>query len=191
MNNKFRVVLFVLILFSIAVISCKTAEFGNDTIDLNGMIYDFANRPVPNCEITMGRRYSGITDINGRFNLPKVPAGTYVITGYKKGYETYSEEITVKDRGQIIYIRIPSQIQLLNLADEALASSEFEEASEMAERAWQIDKKNAGALFYCAAAKFRLLEYDDAIAVLEKGLELGIDDPYINKFLNELRDRVN
>ena len=45
-----------LMIFAMAAlfISCKTAEFGFKTTDVNGMVYDFSNRPVAYCEISLG-----------------------------------------------------------------------------------------------------------------------------------------
>ena len=178
------------VLFSIAfmAISCKTAEFGFKVIDVNGMVYDFTNRPVANCEISLGGKYKSSTDINGRFSLPKVPIGTYTITGYKKAFEIYSDEVIIKDKGQIIYIRIPSQNQLLNLADEALSANNLTGAEEMVERAYQIDQNSIEMLFYYATVKFRQREYGRAIDLLENARDLGSKDLYIDKFLTVLRE---
>ena len=178
----------LLLLYSFLAFSCKTAEFGFKVMDINGMVYDFSNRPVPNYEISLGRKYKGSTDINGRFTLPKVAVGTYTIAGHKNGYENYNDEVFVKDRGQIIYIRIPSQNQLLNLVDDALAANDFAIAGEMAERAFQIDKNNIETLFYNAAVSFRQQQYYKAIYFLEAAVNLGAKDTYIDKFLSILRE---
>ena len=181
------------VIFSIALmaISCKTAEFGFKATDLNGMVYDFSNKPVANCEISLGEKHNSVTDINGRFSLPKVPLGTHIITGFKKAFESYSEEIIVKDKGQIVYIRIPSLNQLLNLADEALSANDFVTAEEMLERTYQIDQNNMEMLFYYAAVKFRQREYDNAQRILESARDLGSRDVYIDKFLAKLKELRN
>ena len=171
--------------------ACKTAEFGFTTIDVHGMIYDFSNRPVPNYEISLGRRYKSTTDINGRFSLPKIPVGIYTITGNKKGFEPYSDGVLIKDQGQIIYIRVPSQNQLLNLVDDSLTANNLDLAEEMAERAYKIDKNNPEMLFYYAAVKFRQREYDRALTFLETARELGSKDQYIDKFMTLLRELRN
>ena len=185
-----RMKLMVLTIAFIAI-SCKTAELGFKVIDVNGMVYDFSNRPVSNCEISLGKRHKSSTDINGRFNLPKVPVGTYTIIGNKKSFETYSEEVIIKDKGQIIYIRIPSQNQLLNLADDALSANNFAVAEEMVERAYQIDQNSIEMLFYYATVKFRQREYDLAINFLENARDLGSKDIYVYKFLTVLKEVQN
>ena len=191
MNNRLIKISLILVVVFIFAISCKTTEFGYDVIDVNGMIYDFTNRPVPNCEVSLGSRFTCMTDINGRFTLSRIPAGTYIISGQKAGFETYSEEITIRDRGQIIYFRIPSRLQLLNLADEALTANNLDLAGEMAGRAYLIDNKNAETVLYYAAVKFRQHEYRNALMILENAQEAGIRDTYIDKFINGLKEIAN
>ena len=181
-------VAFIIIVFSG---SCKTAEFGFKVIDINGMVYDFSNRPIPFYEVTLGRKYRGSTDINGRFTLQKVPVGVYTITGNKNGYEDYLDEVIIREKGQIIYIRIPSQNQLLNLVDDYLTANNFILAEEMAERAYQIDKNSIETLLYYAATMFRLNNYEKAVSFLEAAVDLGSKDIYINKFLSILKELNN
>ena len=94
----------IILFFTITVISCKTAELGFKVVDINGMIYDFGNRPVAFCEVSLGRRFKSTSDINGRFTFSRVPYGKYILTGHKNGFESYSEEVTVKQKGQIVYM---------------------------------------------------------------------------------------
>ena len=188
-NNLWLIFLFFLIL--LIILSCRTAEFGHESININGMIYDFSNRPVPNCGISIGTKYKTHTDINGRFTIVKVPAGTYIAETQKPGFETWFEEITITEFGQIIYIRIPSQSQLLSLVDDALTSGDLDIAEEYAERAYRINSRNAEMLFYYAAVKFRQGEYEKAISTLEFAMESGAKDPCFGKFLNALKELQN
>jgi len=171
--------------------SCATSASNRGTIDVNGMIYDFANRPIPFCEIFMDDFYTGSTDINGRFTIPKIKPGTYTITGQKAGYETYHDEITISEPGQIVYIRIPSQNQLLNLADDAMTIMNFTIAEEYIQRAYEIDNTNIEMLFYYATLKFRQQKYEEAIIFLETARALGSRDVYIDRFLTILRELMN
>ena len=185
MNKKIHDFLCILI-FPVLLASCRTAEFGFRVVNISGMIYDFSNRPVPNCEISLGRRYRSTTDINGRFTLQNVALGIYAITAYKEGFEVYSEGIIINGPEQIIYIRIPSQNQLLNLVDEALVINNLALAEETIERAYQIDNNNIEMLFYYATVKFRQQEYEGAISFLETAKSIGSRDLYIDKFLEIL-----
>jgi tetratricopeptide (TPR) repeat protein len=155
------------------------------------MVYDFSNRPIPYCEISLGRVYKGSTDINGRFILPQVPFGEYDITVSKKGYESYIDKIRITDRNQIIYIRIPSQNQLLGLVDEALTNNNLSAAEEILERAYLIDQNNIEMLFYYANVSFRQQNYSKAISFLETAKRLGSRDIYIENFLNVLEELQN
>jgi tetratricopeptide (TPR) repeat protein len=188
MKNRHNILLQIVILLSLFFGSCKTVEFGYKVIDISGMVYDFSNRPVANYELVLGRKYKGSTDINGRFTLVNVPVGIYSIMGSKSGYENYSDEIHIKERGQIIYIRIPSQTQLLNIVDDALTANNLDLAWEIAGRAYQIDKNCVEMLFYYAAVLFRRKNYQEAIDYLEAAVELGSKDLYIEKFLAALKE---
>ena len=191
MNNKTRICLMIII-FIVLMGSCRTAEFGFKVVDISGMVYDFSNRPVAHFEVVLdrkfSRKYKGSTDINGRFTLFKVPVGIYTLIGSKKGYEHYFDELNIKQKGQIIYIRIPSQNQLLNMVDEALVANDFTLAEETAERAFRIDNNNIEMLFYCATVAFRQNQFDKAISFLEKAKALGSKDFYVEKFLTSLKE---
>jgi len=184
----FKLFILIIVFFSA---SCKTAEFGFKVIDVHGMVYDFSNRPVANCEISLGRKHNAVSDINGRFTLPKIPIGTYTLTGFKKGFESFIDEVNVRDHGQIIYFRMPSQNQLLDLVDNALGSNNFVLAGDLAERAYQIDKTNIEMLFYYAALKFRQKEYQKAITFLEAAKNLGSRDLFVDRFLIILKELQN
>jgi hypothetical protein len=188
MTNKKNVFLPFIIFITFSFLSCKTAEFGFKTTDISGMVYDFSNRPVFNYEVTLGKWYHGSTDINGRFTLAKVPFGSYKIKGSKTGFENYNGEVIIKGKGQIVYIRIPSQNQLLALADEALAANNFTLAEELVERAYQIDKNNIEMLFYYAAVSFRQNNYKKAASFLEDAINLGSKDYYVHKFLSAIKE---
>ena len=188
--SKKKIVLIYTLLSVILMASCKTTEWGVKSSDISGMIYDFSNRPVPHCNVSMGWRYKTTTDINGRFVLSKVSFGTYNITGYKEGFETYTEKIVIHGPGEIIYMRIPSQSQLLNIVDEALTVNNLNLAEEIAERAYKINKNSTEMLFYYATIKFRQREYEMAIAYLEIAKYLGSRDQYTEKFLSLLKEKA-
>ncbi|MCL2243641.1 MAG: carboxypeptidase-like regulatory domain-containing protein [Treponema sp.] len=186
MKNK---IILIIIIFLAS--SCKTAEFGYKTVDISGMIYDFSNKPVPFYNISLGKKYKSSTDINGRFIFQKVPAGNYSITGNKLGYETHADEINIIDNRQIIYIRVPSQKQLLDIADEALTRNDLQSAEEMLERAFLIERNNIEMLIYFAAVKYRQNNYERAVFYLENAQKLGSKDIYIEKFLNKIKELQN
>jgi tetratricopeptide (TPR) repeat protein len=190
----YKKLIIVLIIVSMFFSSCKTAEFGHLIVNVNGMIYDFSNKPISNYTIifeestegSLVKKYTSISDINGRFYLPKIPADTYNITGTKEGYETYKGSIFIDSKEQIIYLRIPSLSQLLDLADQSLNKHNIPEAESYIERASQIGGTSTEFLFYSAVISFRKKEYQKAIDYLNKAKEAGSSDLYIEKFLNDL-----
>ena len=187
--KKSQGVLFIFTIASLLAFSCKTAEFGYKVFDINGMVYDFSNRPLANCEISLGSKgLNSTSDINGRFSIRGVPLGNYTLTVQKEGYEKYTEVFFIRQRGQIIYVRLPSQNQLLDLVDEALTANNFILAEELAERAYRIDSGNIEALFYYATVKYRRRDYEAALMFLEAACELGSKDPYIDKFMALLKE---
>ena len=189
MRNRQRVLAVFILSAAFSVVSCKTAEFGFRVFDINGMVYDFSNRPVAYCDISLGRRgLKCSSDINGRFSFHRVPVGNYTLTADKDGFEKYSEQFFIRERGQIIYIRIPTQNQLLDLVDEALTANNFIFAEEMAERAYLIDPNNIEMLFYFAAIKFKQHDYNAALGFLAKARNLGSKDLYIDKFIRLLME---
>ena len=185
--NKHIMAILVLVL---VLCSCKTTGVPGH-IDVYGMIYDFLNKPVPFCDVSLNAKLTGSTDINGRFGIPKVPRGAYTLTCLREGYETYQDSVFIGDRGQIIYVRIPSQSQLLTLTDDALTAMNLETAEEYIERAYLIDKNNIEMLFYYAAIKFRQRKYGEAAGFLITARELGSRDIYIERFLNILKGLQN
>ena len=188
MKDRSIIVCFIIFLINFIMISCQSLSYDQKTIDVNGMVYDFSNRPVFNCEIIIGDNYRTSTDINGRFTLSRIPIGDYTISGHKKGFESYFDLISVKERGQIVYLRIPSQNQLLIILDESLSLNELSIAAEIAERAYKIDSNNLEMLFYYAILKFKQKEYEEAIDYLEKAITLGFKDYYVYKFLTILKE---
>ncbi|GHU96928.1 hypothetical protein FACS189483_01390 [Spirochaetia bacterium] len=178
----------VISILSIMVLSsCKTTEFGWKVIPVNGMLYDFSNKPVPNYTIALGEKYTSLTDINGRFLLPRIPVGEYTITGRGDGYESYQSTIAINDRQQIIYIRIPTYKQLLSLADEAMTKNQLKEADAYITRAYRTGGATAEVLFYLAAVRFRQRNYYAAARLLEIAAEQGVNDMYVDRFLDDLK----
>ena len=178
----------IILISIISMLSCKTAEFGYSKFEISGMIYDFSNRPVPFCNISLDNKYNSSTDINGRFIFSGISGDKYTIIAGKKGYEIYIDEIILNDNRQIIYIRIPSQKQLLYLADEALTANDLFSAEKFLDRAYQIDRNNIEMLLYSAAVKYRQNKFEKAIFFLKYAQKLGSKDVYINKFLNILKE---
>lgn len=177
---------FFIVLFLSA---CNTTGYGRSSAGLNGMVYDFENKPVPQYIITVDEKTPVSTDINGRFFVPRVRMGKHEITGYKEGYESYKGPLAINDKRQIVYMRVANVSQLLDLADAALSKNNIEEAAGYIQRAGTIGEKTAELFFYSAVVLFRQGEYQAAIETLRDALSLGFRDEYVTRFLNELTER--
>lgn len=185
MKNNFQKIFLIL---SLLVTSCKSAEFGFHSVDTNGMVYDFENRPLSGYEVQIGK-YHAVSDITGRFLIPKIPAGNYEIYGTKLGYESYAGTITVDDIKQIVYIRVPSESQLLNLVDTALTENKIEEAENNLRRAKNTGVTNTEMQLFEAIVLFRKNDVPGAIKILEDMKASGVTDKYILLFLENLKQK--
>lgn len=92
---KLMKLLHLLVLTGIMEMICliATAQEGNGT--LRGRIYDVNKQTLPGATVYISELKSGVvSDVNGFYLLPKIPAGTYHITISYVGYQT--EEFSVK-----------------------------------------------------------------------------------------------
>jgi tetratricopeptide (TPR) repeat protein len=169
--------------------ACTTTGYKRGTAGLNGMVYDFDNKPVPQYIIEIDGKNPASTDINGRFFIPRVRSGKHEIRGRREGYEEYRGEIIINDKRQIVYLRVPSLSQLLNLADNSLSKNNVEEAALYIERGAAIGEKTVELLFYSAIVLFRKGEYQAAVESLRDAVSRGSRDEYVTRFLNELTKR--
>jgi hypothetical protein len=175
------------LLFVIACLcGCKSSPYGKVAVGLNGMAYDFENRPLSQYLVTLSGRATAATDINGRFFFPGVKPGSYTLSGEKEGYESYGAAITVSDRRQIVYLRVPNRSQLIALADEALSRNRIGEAESYMRRAENIGEPTTEVLFYAAVVFFRQGQYQEAADRLRIAVSRGARDPYVTRFLDDL-----
>jgi tetratricopeptide (TPR) repeat protein len=176
------------LIISSLFLSCKTAEFGFKVIDINGMVYDFGSRPIASCNVYIDNRYYAETDINGRFSMAKVPEGSYKIQVSKKGYETYTGDIRINDRKQVLYMRTPSLQQLLDMVDSSLEQNQMDEALSFINRALSIGEVTTELLFYAAVVQFRLGDIQKAGEYLQRIKSRGSHDVYLEKFLQDIQN---
>jgi len=174
-----------ILLLAISLCSCKTAEFGFRMLDANGMVYDFDNRPIPNYKVTIGGK-SVRTDITGRFTIQKLPLGDNTVLGDKEGFEPYVGSVDIEDSKQVIYFRVPSSRQLLQLADDTLSKGKMDESLNLVERALKINGDNQDALFFLAIIQYKKGNVAEAQMTLRSLIDSGKQDPYVEKFLDYL-----
>jgi hypothetical protein len=171
---------------AVCLCGCKSSPYGKVAVGLNGMVYDFENRPLAQYVVALGGRAPAATDINGRFFFPNVKPGVYKLAGRKEGYESYEGDIVVSDRRQIVYFRVPNRAQLVDLADGALSRNRIGEAEAYMRRAENIGEPTAEVLFYAAVVSFRQGRYREAAEKLRLAASRGGQDPYVKQFLDDL-----
>lgn len=180
----------LVIIFLIGSAGCKTTSL-TAGIDIHGMIYDFENRPVSGYVLMLNNDLRVVTDVTGRFTFEKVKIGTYSLTGQGGLYESCCETVDVYARGQIIYLRIPSLYQLLNLADSSLENHKIAEAETYLNRARTIEGENIDIDIYSSIVEFRKNNIERAISEIEKVKAKGFRADWIDSYHYELEKIQN
>ena len=178
--------LVVFFAFTSLFTTCKTTSllYG---VNINGMVYDFDNRPVPGYRLELNKDLTVVTDITGRFTFEKVKLGDYVLTGESTVYEPYEGTISIYNPEQVIYLRIPSFSQLLNLTDKALEDGNVSEAEQFLHRAATMDEEHIDVLLYKAVLEYRKNNIERAMRAIERVKVKGYRADWVDKFYYELQ----
>ena len=188
MKKNFGIVLqaFVLCTLILSVTDCKTTSliYG---VNINGMVYDFDNRPVAGYHLKLNNDLEVVTDITGRFTFEKVKLGEYMLTGESSRYEAYEGKIVIYDQDQVIYLRIPSFLQLINLTDKALEENNLQEAEGFLKRASVMNSKDSDVMIYEAVLAYRYYNIEEAIRKIEQVKINGYRSEWLDRFYDELQ----
>jgi hypothetical protein len=188
MKNGFNIVRQALILCTLILLvtGCKTTSliYG---VNINGMVYDFDNRPVAGYHLKLNDDLEVVTDITGRFTFEKVKLGEYLLTGESNRYETYEGKIIIYDQDQVIYLRIPSFSQLINLTDKALEANNLQEAEGFLKRAAAMNIQDIDVMIYEAVLAYRYYNIEQAIRKIEQIKVNGYRNEWLDRFYDELR----
>lgn len=143
LKTTYRIRFFLLFLIQIVLFSCTSINnnFGKKGV-LQGMVYDFENRPVPGYKIEIEGISITETDFNGRFSLLNVPWNTHKITGKNENYIFINKKINFSDPREIYYFRIPSNEWLYCEVDKNISQGKYNLANENLERFSLEEKKN-------------------------------------------------
>lgn len=165
---------------------CKTTSviYG---VTINGMVYDFDNRPVGGYHLTLNDEVEVVTDITGRFTFEKVKLGEYVLRGESGRYEGYEGRIIIYDQDQVIYLRIPSFLQLISLTDKALEENRLGEAERFLKRASAMNRDDIDVMIYEAVLAYRYCNIEQAIRKVEQIKVSGYREEWLESFYDELR----
>jgi hypothetical protein len=147
--------------------------------DLHGMIYDYHSQPCSQVRILIDNRDGPLSDINGRFVLKNLSKGTHSIALIKDGYEEVSFSFDFINRTQVLYVKLFSLNQLLELAEKELDNKKLGKAEELLSRAEKIDAENVVLLYMKAILALKREQVEQALTLLNSILEQGIIEPMV------------
>ena len=188
MKKHFGIVRQALILYVLILIGtgCKTTSvlYG---VNINGMVYDFDNRPVAGDHLKLNNDLEVVTDITGRFTFEKVKLGEYLLTGENNRYEPYEGKVIIYSQDQVIYLRIPSFLQLINLTDKALEENNLQEAEVFLKRASAMNSEDIDVMIYEAVLAYRYYNIEQAMRKIEQIKTNGYRSEWLDTFYDELQ----
>ncbi len=84
-------------LLSLVIYSCRLFAQAQPQFQVSGVVLDAdTGQPLPNANVFLANTMKGgVTDSNGRFVIPDVPAGTFDLVVSRLGYEVARREIQV------------------------------------------------------------------------------------------------
>ena len=193
----------LIIIILISLTSCKTQKgvFKNKELgefefsNLPGMIYDADNRPCSKVSVSVwmsGEKgeekliKTSESDINGRFTIPGLARGTYRIVAEKEGYESITTEIFYSSRLDVLYFKIFSQKQILNLATGALSERRYSRVEDYLNRSEDINGDDPYYLYIKALYLYGKNEFSGALIPLEKVRKQGFKFPYVSLLMADI-----
>lgn len=185
---KGKILVPVLCMMVLLLSGCaSTKEKKQNILGVNGMIYDFSNKPVTDVQVLVNGKKSSISDINGHFSLVNITLGkTYAMEFVKPEYETVYFDFHFTDSSQIIYVSMASGKQLLDAAEKSLKQSEWKTASDFLERAEKAGAHATGVAYLRATLAYLRKEYSGAYVILDTLISSEIREPYIFLFAADL-----
>ena len=189
MNRK---VIFAAAVLCLLFSGCASVPGSREKINLNGMVYDTDNRPAVNYGIYIDGKGMCVSDIGGRFVIEGVRKGVHVLTGKGEGYLDISEEVTVRDKEQILYIRVPSVESRFREAFSFIKDGSYAKAEEMIGEVLECDRENTDALFFMSVISYLKGDYVEAEEYLGKIREKGGEGRYeaeLEKIISENQHR--
>lgn len=176
----------VLCAFILGMAGCKTTSLVYG-VNINGMVYDFDNRPVAGYHLKLNDDLEVVTDITGRFTFEKVKLGEYILIGESSRYEGYEGKVGIYSQDQVIYLRIPSFLQLINLTDKALEENNLQEAEGFLKRASAMNSEDIDVMIYEAILAYRYYNIEQAMRKIEQIKVNGYREEWLDKLYDELQ----
>ncbi|MBN1409583.1 MAG: hypothetical protein JW969_01970 [Spirochaetales bacterium] len=177
-----KIILLSILIVPVLFISCQSeptlsTEFSN--APLYGMIYDYDNSPCADVIITADERTRVQSDINGRFQFFDFSRGAHTFKAEKPGYETWvMDNFYFTNRTQILYIKMISLQQIINMIEKALDEKSWAIAESWVERGKVINEKHAILRYLEAVLNIKREKFEDAIAILTGLIADGNKEAY-------------
>lgn len=165
MNKK---ILFIIILTGLLFLCCKSVPQSHEKIALNGMIYDTENKPVVNYHIYIDGVVECTSDIGGRFLIEGISKGEHLFSGWREGYLSIKDTITIYDKSQILYIRVPTLESRFYEAFELIKKSNYGKAEECISEVLESENDNEDALYFMSVIKHLQNQNEECNEYLEK-----------------------
>jgi tetratricopeptide (TPR) repeat protein len=156
---------------ALALVSCvsqrerRLREFTE--APLFGMVYDYDQKPCPAAAVHVDGQERARTDIDGRFVIVDLSRGEHRVGVRKPGYEELELEVQFLNRDQILYLRIISLRQLLEVAEAALEKKRLAETASLLDRARKIDPGDPVGVYLKALYLLETGAVDEAVLTLE------------------------
>lgn len=183
-----KVTLIMISVILIALCSCSSIPKNNEKITVNGMIYDTENRPAVNYKIYLDGKYAAITDIGGRFTLNNIKCGQYDFTGNGIGYLNMKDSVEVFDKGQILYIRVPTVESKFQEAYTLINQHKYTQAELCIQEVLDTEACNSTALFFMSVIEYLEGDIESSKEYKEQLLKSGEDTDYVHKLEKIISD---
>jgi tetratricopeptide (TPR) repeat protein len=183
----------LIIALSLASQGCQTAAKPKAREGtLQGVVFDLDKAPVSGALVEIegpSGKASALTDSQGRFSIPDLATGDYVLGFSKSMYERRSWPIAIGDFSEVVYLQAAGYWQLLDAAMAALGRKDLGEAEDFIARAKGIQDKSSTSLFLEGVLAERRGDYAFAIGDLEAAAVLDPRSPYLWLYLADLYER--
>ena len=176
-----KVFLIMLTAITIALCSCNSVPKNSGKITVNGMIYDTENRPAVNYKIYLDGKYAAITDIGGRFTLNNIKCGQYDFTGNGIGYLNMKDSVEVFDKGQILYIRVPTVESKFQEAYTLINQHKYKQAELCIQEVLDTEACNSTALFFMSVIEYLEGDIESSKEYKEQLLNIGENSNYVHE----------
>ncbi len=202
MNNKVRskVYTMALVMGVVAALlgGCRSVRKEFVSADLWGVVYDMDGQSVAQVKVTevvekdntRKEKLLAVSDVDGRFIIPRLDYGEHVFEFEAEGYEKHRGSIYFSKRGQILHTRLYTYYQLRRDLEDAITMEEWKEAEVFVERLSTMKQSSEREIvYYHAVILYKQGEYVQAANVLQAHLgKLGRarDGVYAYLFLADI-----